>query len=481
MEEAVSLVNGKAQSVDSPASVLIYPGDGRESGRTYSANMSTIDTAVDSAREAFQSGIWSDRSPDERAKILALAAERIRSSKDQIAELDRLDMGKPIARSKEDAIAAAEIIESAGRAATFLSGTQFPAGPRCLAYNEQIPVGVVAAITPWNYPAPNAAHKLGAALAVGNSVVLKPSENSPRSALIIAQCAIEAGVPENVIQVLIGGKEVGAALAEHNAIDLVSFTGSTRAGKEILISAGGSNAKRTVLECGGKSPQIVLPDFPVSKALVTKLASAAFANSGQLCVAKSRLLVHSSIADELAALFVEEAKQHHPSDPEDEKSLYGPLAHCGHFEAVQDHIRTADELGLNCIYRGEVHEAGEGLYTAPVIYDHALGDAPLVQNEVFGPVVVIQRYESEAEAIALANATQFGLSASLWTQDLATARRISRSLRAGYVEVFSTDNETEFAPTSLSCEPLRQSGYGVEGGLDGVRSYTAQKATVYFN
>ncbi|MEM7569830.1 MAG: aldehyde dehydrogenase family protein [Pseudomonadota bacterium] len=479
-QSVTSLINGKRTAQDGVPLELIHPGDERCVGHAYQASDAQIELAVSAARRAFEAGSWRDKSVAERHGVLTRLADLIFENADTLGRLDCEDMGMPIQIAQEEARLSADIIRTAAQGIVFLEGSVFTSGPGSHCYSRCVPVGVVAAITPWNYPTPNVAYKVGPALALGNSVIIKPSEISPRSAVLVGELALQAGVPEGAIHILVGdGARVGNALAMHDDIDLISFTGSTRAGKLIQQAAGASNAKRVLAECGGKSPQIVFADIGDMADLAKNILSSAFANSGQLCVAKSRLLVERSAAPALLDAMAEQLNDYQPSDPTTGSARYGPLAFKRQFEMVREIIAQAQSQGAREVGKVDT-AAGEGFFVPPTVFacDDAL--APALQEEIFGPVLSVQCFDDEGQAIAMANDTRYGLSACVWTRDLGRAHRMADRLEAGSVEVNALANPNyDHDAMAQAGEPLKQSGFGVEGGIDGIKAYGALKSFVF--
>jgi gamma-glutamyl-gamma-aminobutyraldehyde dehydrogenase len=341
------------------------------------------------------------------------------------------------------------------------------------------PRGVVGAITPWNFPLINACLKLGPALAAGNTVVLKPSELSPRSTLLLAKIASEAGIPNGVINVVPGNGSTGQALVAHPDVDLLTFTGSTRTGKAILQAIGGSSIKPVLLECGGKSPEIVFPDVAELgiEAIAAQIVRGAFWNQGQVCVARSRLLVHESIYREMLDALVAAASTLHPGDPLETSTMFGPLASYRQQSIVEDYIQSGVAAGATLLLDGRQPEGGEqGCYVGPTIFADVPATARVAREEIFGPVLCVMPFASEEEALDLANDTDYGLAATIWTRDIVRANRMASRVKAGKVRVVASLAPVEGAGFSHSAEPCGQSGYGVEGGTSGLRSYMRRQS-----
>lgn len=479
--EVHPLIDGRVRREGEGVVSLVDPADGTTFGTLADTPPALIDEAVASARAAFEAGIWRHRPPSERAAVMERVADAVAAAADELGALDSQDMGKPIGDAIGDVGVSAEIIRGYAQRLAVLSGDVFPSDHRSHGFRRYEAIGVVAAITPWNYPVPNLAHKLGPALAVGNSLIVKPSEVSSRSALRIAELAFEAGVPPSVLHIVTGrGEHAGDALARHGDVDLVTFTGSTAVGGRILAAAGQSNLKRVMIECGGKSPQIVFDDIADLESVVAQLAAAAFANSGQLCVAKSRLLVARPIAAEVERLLAIEVARHRPGDPRDTATRYGPIAFRRQYDRVSAMIAEAETAGLRRIGDDTPTappHAG-GYYVQPTIFADVPANARLAQDEVFGPVLAMTVFDDEAQAVAIANDSIYGLSASVWTRDLGRAHRMIGALATGDVEVFPGVPHDGGEVLDYAAEPRRQSGFGVEGGVAGLKSYCATKSAI---
>jgi len=439
-------------------------------------NAADVDEAVRVARRSFDSGSWSQLPPVRRAEILVKLADLIVEKKAELALLDCLEMGKPIQAALFDAghFAPMRLRSWAGFADKLL-GVSAPLSLGTLSFNTYEPRGVVGAITPWNFPSVNAVFKFGPALAAGNSVVLKPSELSPSSALKLAELALEAGVPEGVLNVVPGlGPTVGAALARHPDVNLLSFTGSTATGRKLMEHAGQSNGKPLLLECGGKSPQIVFDDVDNLDAVADATVKSVLWNQGQVCSARTRLIAHENIKDALLDNVVSRARKYVPGDPLDEKTTFGPLASPAQRDRVKAYIEQGLKCGAEAVLKGAIRETG-GCYVSPTIFDRVDNTMSIVREEIFGPVLCVQSFKTENEAIALANGTDYGLEATVWTRDMGRGKRLAHSVKAGEVYIRTSGEEGSDSGCVLSREPQKASGFGAESGLRGLESYSTLK------
>jgi acyl-CoA reductase-like NAD-dependent aldehyde dehydrogenase len=474
MTDVRPIIDGQARATSSTLANM-NPANGECLGLVSEAAADDVEDAVRIARAAFNDGVWRHQPPSQRAAVIERFAELVAGAAEELGRLDSEDMGKPITAAISDVGEAADILRTAARALLHVEGRTFVSDRSCFAATLHEPLGVVAAITPWNYPTPNVAHKLGPALATGNSVLLKPSEVACRSAVRLIELAFEAGVPTRVVHLLPGsGSGPGAALAAHRDIDLLTFTGSTGVGQAVQAAAGQSNGKRLLLECGGKSPQLLFPDAELSDALFEQLAAEAYENLGQLCVAKSRLLVHAAIAAEAHEGIARATAQLSVGDPSRPDTRYGAIAFARQHAKVRRYIEAARADGLRELASKGAVPAG--LYAAPVAFADVPAFHPLARDEIFGPVLAITTFSNEAEAVALANDTPYGLSASVWTSDLGTGLRVARAIEAGEVLVRGTLPEPSAEVPMFSAEPVKQSGFGVEGGVEGLVSYTRRKS-----
>ena len=452
------------------------PIDGRPLAAVGRGQAADIDRAVTSARVAFDDGRWSRQPPAARKKVLQAFAQAILAAREELALLETLDMGKPIRYSQSvDVPAAARCINWYGEAVDKLYDEIAPTGPDALAMITREPMGVIGAIVPWNYPMIMASWKLGPALAAGNCVVLKPSEKSPLTALRLAELAVQAGLPPGVFNVVPGyGHEAGEALALHPDVDAIGFTGSTRVGRRMLEYAGRSNLKRVYNELGGKSAFVVFPDFDELDRAAATAAGCMYFNQGESCNAPSRLLVHESIADDFVARVVQHTPAHMPGDPLDEQTTMGALVDEAQLRTVLGYIDAGRDEGARCVAGGRQARADTGgYYVEPTVFDGVTNGMRIAREEIFGPVLSVIRFKDEAEAIALANASSYGLQASVWSSQIDRAHRVARALRAGTVHVNQYDEDDITVPFG----GYKQSGNGRDKSLHAFDKYTELKTT----
>jgi len=435
-----------------------------------------VAAAVQVARSRFNDGCWSELPPVKRAEILTRLADLIVRNKESIALLDSLEIGKPIQAALYDAEnSAPTLLRSCAGFADKVFGLSAPMSSGALAFNYYEPRGVVGAITPWNFPILNAIYKIGPALAAGNTVVLKPSELSPSSALKLAELALEAGVPDGVFNVVPGlGSTVGAALALHPDVSFLSFTGSTATGRRLMEMSGRSNGKPLLLECGGKSPQVVFEDVESVDAVADAVVQSLVFNQGQVCSAYTRLVVQQKIKDKLLAAIVERASNHKPADPLNDATTFGPLASPAQRDRVKRYVDQGIAAGAVPVLKGRIQESG-GCFVSPTVFDRVTPSMSIVQEEIFGPVLCVQTCRTEEEAIDIANGTDFGLVAAIWTRTTGRGRRVAQAIRAGYVTVRSGGVEDSGSGCVLGHEPRKASGFGTEAGLRGLESYSTLK------
>lgn len=429
-----------------------------------------VDRAVQAARGVFDRGDWSQASPAQRKAVLHKFADLMEAHREELALLETLDTGKPIRHSlRDDVPGAARAIRWYAEAIDKVYGEVAPTGGNELAMIVREPIGVIAAVVPWNFPLLLACWKLGPALASGNSVVLKPSEKSPLTALRLAGLAKQAGLPDGVFNVVSGfGHEAGQALAQHHDVEVITFTGSTRTGKQLLKDAGDSNMKRVWLEAGGKSANIVFADCPDLQKAVNATAGGIFYNQGQVCIAGTRLLLEESIAGRFLDLLKEQAKGWQPGNPLDPNTTMGMLIDNSHADSVHSFIR-AGEAHSTLLLDGRKNPWPAAV--GPTIFVDVDPASALSQEEIFGPVLVVTRFKTEEQALALANDSRYGLGAAVWTRDLSRAHRVSRRLKAGSVFV----NNYNDGDMTVPFGGYKQSGNGCDKSLHALEKFTELK------
>ncbi len=475
--DARAYIDGKR--VDASAGLrfdCISPIDGRKLAEVARCDGADANLAVASARAAFEDRRWAGMAPAKRKQVLIRFADLVLAHEAELALLETLDMGKPIRYSQSvDVRSCANCIRWYGEAVDKVYDEVAPTADDSLALITREPVGVVAAIVPWNYPLIMAAWKIAPALAAGNSVVLKPSEKSPLSSLRLAELAVEAGLPPGVLNVLPGfGNEVGAALALHMDVDCIGFTGSTRTGKQIMQMAGQSNLKRAWTELGGKTANIVCADCPDLDAAVAASIGAIFFNQGESCNAPSRLFVEASIKDRFIEKALAMVPDFAPGDPLDEATVMGAIVDEVQLKTVMGYIQAGKDEGARLLAGGTRERTSSGgYYVAPTLFDGVSSAMTIAREEIFGPVLSVLSFISLDEAVKQANASTYGLQAAVWTADMSRAIRTARALRAGTVHVNQYDGDDMTVPFG----GYKQSGNGRDKSLHAFDKYTELKTT----
>ncbi|UII68963.1 aldehyde dehydrogenase family protein [Pseudomonas sp. HN11] len=468
------IAGARVEGFDGGRIELINPVTEQVYGSCARGSAEDVDRAVEAARSQLEGGVWRQLNGAQRGRLLLKLAELVERDSELLADLDANAIGRsPVEPRRMDLPNAIANLRAAAGWANQLEGRTIPTGgyfgTRTLSYTVREPVGVVGAIVPWNSPLMITVWKLAALLAAGCTVVIKPSEETPQSALHLAALAQEAGFPDGVINVVTGyGNEVGRALCEHPHVSKISFTGSPDAGREIQRTAG-VLFKRVALELGGKSPQIVFDDASFDDAL-RGCALGLFANQGQVCAAGSRILVQRSIAERFGAALADAARSVKVGDPRQPGVQMGPVAKKAQFDRVNRYIQLGIDQGASLLVGG-VSTPDQGWFVRPTIFANARNDMAIAQDEIFGPVGTVITFDSEEEAVALANDSTYGLAATVWTSDLARAHRVAAAVKAGAIGV----NCWSPLDANLPWGGVKASGIGREGGLGGALAYTEEK------
>jgi len=474
--EGRAFINGRyVETLSGRTRPSINPGNGREIVKVAYCDIEDADVAVSGSRSAFESGNWSKMAPMDRKLVLVRWAELIEKHADELALLETLDVGKPISDTiNVDVPATVRTIRWSGEAIDKVYDEIPPTPADTLALIQRLPLGVVAAIVPWNFPLSTTAWKLAPALATGNSVILKPASNTPLSALFIAGLASEAGLPDGALQVLPGpGSSLGKHLATHMDIDGLTFTGSTPVGKKLMQYSGQSNLKRTFLELGGKSPNIVFADANLEKA-AAMAAAAVFYNGGQTCTAGTRLIVEEKIQDRFLEMVTENAKGWMPGDPLDPATAMGPMIDAGQCETVADYVGIGRAEGAELLFGGRqtLEETG-GYYYEPSIFGGVNNAMRIAQEEIFGPVLSVIPFKTAEQAVRIANDSIYGLAGAVWSNNINTAHRVAEAVRVGTMGInnyFGGDITVPFGG-------FKQSGNGRDKSIHAFHDYTELKTT----
>jgi gamma-glutamyl-gamma-aminobutyraldehyde dehydrogenase len=480
-----AFIEGSFSAADGDVKVQTHnPADGSAALRFTAAGAGTVNAAVASARAAFDDGRWARMSPMGRRGVLLKFAAGIEANGQALALADSLDVGKPISGAMfESRIAAAFIRYYAEVLDKHYTGATVPTCAQSMEVQVRRPRGVVVAITPWNYPLVNTCLKIAPALAAGNSVIVKPSSISPRSSELLATLAIDAGLPAGVLNIVQGNGASGDLLVRHADVDMVTFTGSTATGRALMSAIGGSAIKPLLLECGGKNREFVLGDMASSDldGMAMQIVMGAFANCGQLCVARSALYVHKDLYAPLLDRIIGVARSIRAGHPQDNATQYGAMANARQRDIALEYIGAGIAEGAQLLVDGRQTQdlpAG-GYYLQPSVFSGLGADSRLNIEEIFGPVLTVNRFDSVDDVLPIANSGDFGLAATLWTRDIKHANDITSRMKVGKVKVMASPMPTEGSMLNQSAEPARQSGFGIEGGLKGMESYMRQQVVEY--
>ncbi|MFF4910387.1 aldehyde dehydrogenase family protein [Streptomyces sp. NPDC001260] len=461
-------------AADGARTEVVDPSRGVVVTTAAEAGAADVDAAVRAAREAFDGGAWSGLSGRERGRVLHRVAELIRENADDIARLESLDVGKPISLCHAvDVTNAANDYEHFAALAHSLDGAVRDTPMNALAYTKREPLGVVAAITPFNFPLILAGSKIGPALAAGNTVVHKPADETPLSALYMARLFQKAGVPDGVVNVVTGtGPVAGEALLRHRGIDKVAFTGSTAVGRHVAGVAGEA-LKPVTMELGGNAAHIVFEDADLEKAVGAIIKAFVF-NTGQFCMGGPRLLVARPVYSTLLGILAEAVPGVPVGDPRDPGTVVGPMAGEKHLKKVEEYVDLARKEGGRIVAGGERLDLDGGYYYRPTVIADLSNDSRVVQEEIFGPVLTVQPFDTEDEAVALANSTPYGLASGVQTANLARAHRIADRLQAGIVWI----NDWAMLDPAVPFGGVKDSGFGREYGPEALAAYTKVKSVV---
>lgn len=474
--ESRAFINGSyVDALSGETRVTVNPSNGKDLADVALCGIEDVELAVRGARQAFDNGSWSEMAPGDRKMIMVRWAELIEENADELALLETLDVGKPISDTVNvDVPSAVRTIRWSGEAIDKVYDQISPTPANTLALIQRLPLGVVTAIVPWNFPFSTTAWKLAPALATGNSVILKPASNTPLTAIRLAGLAAEAGIPDGVLQVLPGpGGSMGKHLAMHMDIDGITFTGSTPVGKLLMEYSGKSNLKRTFLELGGKSPNIVFADANLKKA-AGMAAAAVFYNGGQTCTAGTRLIVEESIRDEFLEMVTDSASRWMPGDPLEETTRMGPMIDKGQHDTVAEYVDIGINEGADLCFGGKrVMEESGGYFHEPSIFSGVNNQMRIAQEEIFGPVMSVLTFNDAEEAVQIANDSIFGLAGAVWSNNINTAHKVAAAVRVGTMGI----NNYFGGDVTVPFGGFKQSGNGRDKSMHAFDDYTELKTT----
>jgi betaine-aldehyde dehydrogenase len=477
--EGLAIGGARVASADGRTAPALDPSNNRVLAQVAQATAEDVDRAVKLAHDHFYHGAWKQIRTRERGQILQRIANLIRERQEMLAQIESRNGGKPISAARGEIGAVANTFEYYAGAVNKIHGQTIPVNANGTALTFREPIGVCALIVPWNFPLVIAGWKIAPALAMGNTVIVKPASATPLSALALADLALEAGLPEGVLNVITGsGSVAGTALATHPLVRKISFTGSTEVGIGVMKQAA-DGIRRVSLELGGKSANIVFADASLDVCIESSIF-AVYDNAGQDCCSRSRILVERAIYDEFVERFVARTKTLRVGDPADEKTEMGPLITPQHRESVMNYIHIGDAEGAQRVCGGDVpadSALSSGNYLLPAVYTHVNAGMRLMQEEVFGPVVGIMPFDTEDEAIRFANDSLYGLSGSLWTRDIGRALRVARAVETGMLSINSSSSVHIEAPFG----GMKQSGLGREQGMVALEHYSEYKSVFIAN